>query len=89
MKTIISFDIVPNDSTQLFSIVRYIAVRGGDPDDHSILKPSAPCKKKEMMKRNTFNNPERIPKDGMEKKKAEVNVLRVYLDLEFQITYRH
>ena len=45
-----------------FSIVRYIAIRAGDPDDFEFLKPTAPYVKKSRKRedREKFSNPVRV-----------------------------
>ena len=45
-----------------FSIVRYIAIRAGDPDDFEFLKPTAPYAKKSTKKedKEKFSNPVRV-----------------------------
>jgi len=57
-RTIISFDFCSElSSFQPFTIVRYISVRCGDPDDNAILKPTSPYKKKKFIEKGTFQKP--------------------------------
>lgn len=65
MKCILTFEItkVEEPDSKPFTIVRYIAVRGGDPDDYDILKPVAPYQRKEAIERGAFSNPERVEKE--------------------------
>ncbi len=45
-----------------FTIVRYITVRCGDPDDHEILKPIAPYQRKKAIESSAFRDPEQVEK---------------------------
>ncbi|KAL3776572.1 hypothetical protein ACHAW5_000336 [Stephanodiscus triporus] len=67
-KSIISFDFRSIDfnddenSVDEFTIVRYIHLRVGDPDDYDILKPSSPYAKTKnrFFDGDKFSNPERV-----------------------------
>jgi hypothetical protein len=50
------------DEIEPFSIVRYILIRGGDPDDFDMLKPTAPYVKKFKNRddQEKFSNPVRV-----------------------------
>lgn len=66
-KSLLSFDFAPVDFDEgdsiddAFSIVRYISIRAGDPDDYNIIKPIAPYVKKQHRRddENKFSNPVR------------------------------
>ena len=53
-KTLITFECSSN--CEHFSIVRYVSVRSGNPEDYEILKPKSPYQKKKFIERNGFNN---------------------------------
>mmetsp|Transcript_32507 Transcript_32507/g.68348 ORF Transcript_32507/g.68348 Transcript_32507/m.68348 type:complete len:304 (+) Transcript_32507:252-1163(+) len=82
-KSIVVFDFSPNDADdndydQAFSIVRYISIRAGDPDDFALLKPTAPYIKKRQRydDREKFSNPVRERSTGV--KTRFVNSLGKY-----------
>jgi hypothetical protein len=54
------------DSVEDFSIVRYICLRVGDPDDYDILKPSSPYvkTKKHIYDKDKFSNPIPVQQAG-------------------------
>ena len=64
MKTVLSFDIIsPAKMFRDFTIVRYVSVKCGNPDDHAMLKPTSPYKRKEKIDPEAFSKkPERIEK---------------------------
>ena len=71
-KSIVVFDFEPIDIEEedsieeAFSIVRYISIRAGDPDDYEIIKPIAPYikKKKRYDDDDKFSNPVRVRSSG-------------------------
>ena len=74
LKTLVTFDITPLDQQSYdntnpkkpFSIVRYIQVRSGNPDDYAILKPISPYKKKVAIEAGGFSsNRMTIPKTSI------------------------
>jgi helicase MOV-10 len=66
-KSLLTFDFAPVDFDEgdsiddAFSIVRYISIRAGDPDDYDIIKPIAPYIKKQHRRgdEDKFSNPVR------------------------------
>ena len=72
-KSLLSFDFAPVDFdeedssiNQAFSIVRYISIRAGDPDDYDIIKPTAPYVRKPRHRndKDKFSNPVREKTPG-------------------------
>ena len=71
-KSIVVFDFEPIDVDEedsieeAFSIVRYISIRAGDPDDYEIIKPTAPYikKKKRYDDDDKFSNPVKVRSSG-------------------------
>ena len=72
-KSLLSFDFSPVDFDEedssindAFSIVRYISIRAGDPDDYDIIKPIAPFVRKPRHRndKDKFSNPVREKTPG-------------------------
>ncbi|KAL7547350.1 hypothetical protein ACHAWF_010666 [Thalassiosira exigua] len=63
-------DLDEEDSVEAFSIVRYVSIRAGDPDDYDIVKPTAPYVKRRPRRddREKFSNPVRVRSSGARSK---------------------